>query len=149
MSEDLIALARENVEAFNAGDWDRFGATLAADTVYVEPGTQRRVEGPDAVLEVNRGWKSAFADARGTVTDAFACGDRVAIQVTWEGTQSGSLGLPGGAEIPPTNRQVTVQACEVIRVADGKIVEACHFFDVLGMLEQMGAVSEDALAHAG
>jgi steroid delta-isomerase-like uncharacterized protein len=149
MSEDLIALARENVEAFNAGDWDRFAATLADNSVYEEPGTQRRVEGTDAILDVNRGWKAAFQDATGTVTDAFACGDRVAVQITWQGTQSGALQLPGGGEVPATNREVNVQACQVLRVADGKIVEACHYFDVLGMLEQMGAVSEDALAQAG
>jgi steroid delta-isomerase-like uncharacterized protein len=149
MSDDLVALARDNVDAFNAGDWDRFGATLAADSVYEEPGTQRRVEGPDAILDVNRGWKAAFPDANGTVTDAFACGDRVAVQITWQGTQSGALTLPGGGEVPATDRQVRVQACQVIRVTDGKIAESCHYFDILGMLEQMGAVSEEALAQAG
>ena len=60
MSDDLIALARENVEAFNDGDWDRFRATLADDSVYEEPGTQRKVEGPDAITELNAGWKAAF-----------------------------------------------------------------------------------------
>src|SRR5919201_7121823 len=129
MSEDLIALAREDIESFNAGDWDRFRDTLAPDAVYVEPGTQRRVEGQDAILEVNRGWKAAFPDAHGTITDEFACGDRVAIQITWEGTQSGPLALPTGAEIQATNRRVTVQACQVMRVSDGKIAEACHYFD--------------------
>ena len=146
MSEDLIAVAHEEIEAFNADDWERFGATLATDAVYEEPGTQRRVEGTDAILELNQGWRAAFSDAKGTVTDAFACGDRVALQITWEGTQSGPLGLPGGAQIPATNKRVTVQACQVMRIADGKIVDVTHYFDVLGMLEQMGAVSEEALA---
>lgn len=149
MSDDLIALARENVEAFNDGDWDRFRATLADDSVYEEPGTQRKVEGPDAITELNAGWKAAFFDANGTVTDAFACGDRVAVQITWEGTQSGSLGLPGGAEVPATNKRVTIQACQVARMADGKIAETTHYFDVLGMLEQLGALSPEAMAQAG
>jgi steroid delta-isomerase-like uncharacterized protein len=149
MSDDLIALARENVEAFNAGDWDRFGATLTDDCVYEEPGTRRKVEGPDSIVELNQGWKAAFSDANGTVTDAFACGDRVAVQITWEGTQTGSLGLPGGAEVPAMNKRVTVQACQVARVADGKIAEVSHYFDVLGMLEQMGALSPEAMAQTG
>ena len=97
---------------------------------------------------MNRGWKAAFPDATGTVTDAFACDDRVALQVTWQGTQSGPLALPVGGQVPATNRKVNVQACQVLRVADGKIVEASHFFDVLGMLEQMGTISEEALAQA-
>jgi ketosteroid isomerase-like protein len=72
----------------------------------------------------------------------------VAIQITWEGTQSGPLQVPGG-EIAPTGRKVTVQACQVMRVEDGKAVEACHYFDMLGMLEQLGTVSAESLAHAG
>jgi steroid delta-isomerase-like uncharacterized protein len=148
MSEELIALAREGVEAFNAGDWERFRATLAPNSVYEEPGTQRRLEGPDAIIEVNEGWKAAFPDAKGTITDAFACGDRVAVQITWEGTQSGPLQVPGG-EIPPTGRKVTVQACEVMRAEGGKLVEESHYFDMLGMLEQLGTVSPETLTHAG
>jgi steroid delta-isomerase-like uncharacterized protein len=148
MSEELIAVAREEIEAFNADDWERFRATLAPDCVYEEPGTQRRVEGPDAIIEANQGWKSAYPDAQGTVTGAFACGDRVALEITWEGTQSGALEIPGGGEIAPTNRRVTLQACQVMRVADGKIVENRHFFDMLGMFEQLGAVSAEELAHA-
>jgi steroid delta-isomerase-like uncharacterized protein len=148
MSEDLVAFAREEIEAFNAGDWERLRATYASDSVYEEPGTQRRLKGSDAILEANQGWKSAFPDAHGTVTGAFACGDRVALEITWEGTQSGALQVPGGGEIAPTNRQVTIQACQVMRVADGKIVENRHFFDMLGMFEQLGAVSAEELAHA-
>jgi steroid delta-isomerase-like uncharacterized protein len=149
MAEDLIATARVDVEAFNDADWERMRSAWAADCVYEEPATKRHIEGADALVEVNQGWKAAFPDAKGTVTDAFACGDRVAVQITWEGTQSGALGLPGGAEVPPTNRSVKVQACQVARVTDGKIAEETHYFDVLGMLEQMGALSEEALAQAG
>lgn len=148
MSEELIAVAREDLDAFNAGDWDRMRAVMTPDSVYVEPGTQRRIEGQDAIIEANEGWKNAFPDAQGTITDAFACGDRVALQITWEGTQTGALEVPGG-EIPPSGRKISVQACEVFRIEDGKIAEGCHYFDMLGMLEQIGTISPDALAHAG
>jgi steroid delta-isomerase-like uncharacterized protein len=148
MSEDLISVARRNVDAFNSADWDRMRATFAPDGVYEEPGTQRRLAGADAIIEANEGWRAAFPDAKGTVTDAFACDDRVALRITWEGTQSGALQVPGG-EIPPTDRRVTIQACQVMRFEDGRIAESCHFFDMLGMLEQLGTISADTLAHAG
>lgn len=148
MSEDLVALARQEVEAFNAGDFDRMRGLLADRCVYEEPGTQRRIEGADTIIGVNQGWKAAFPDAHGTVTDVFACGDRVALQITWEGTQSGALPLPGGGEIPASNRTATVKACQVGTVADGKFTELCHYFDMLGMLEQLGTLSADKLAHA-
>ena len=146
MSDELIAVAREDLEAFNAGDWDRMRACLAPDSVYEEAGTGRRFQGADEIIEANRGWKSAFPEAHGTLTDAFACGDRVAIEVTWSGTQSGALPLPGGAEVPATNREVRIPACQVMRIVDGKIAEARHYFDMLSMLEQLGTVSERALS---
>ena len=146
MSEDLIAVARERVEAFNAGDWDRMRRVTAPDSAYDEPATQRRLEGQDAVIEASQGWKSAFPDAQGMVTSAFACDDRVVMEVAWEGTHAGALQLPGGGRIPPTNRRVSVDAALVLRVADGRIAETRHYFDMLGILEQMGTLSSETLA---
>jgi steroid delta-isomerase-like uncharacterized protein len=149
MSQDLIRVARAEIDAFNAGDWDRLVAGVTDDTVHEEPATGRRVQGIDALVELNRAWKEAFPDAKGTVTDEFACGDHVALRITWEGTQSGALALPGGGQIPPTNKRVTIYGCQVFRVADGKIAESTHYFDMLGMFEQLGAIRAEELAHAG
>jgi steroid delta-isomerase-like uncharacterized protein len=149
VSPDVIKAAREEIDAFNAGDWDRLVAGVTEDTVHEEPGTGRRVKGMDALLDLNRGWKEAFPDAKGTVTDEFACGDRVALRITWEGTHSGPLELPGGGQIPATNKRVTVYGCQVFRIADGKIAESAHYFDMLGMFEQLGAIKAEELAHAG
>jgi len=83
------------------------------------------------------------------VTDAFACDDRVTARMTWEGTQSGALELPGSGELPATNRRMTMHGCQVYRMADGKIAESIHYFDMLGMLEQLGTIKAEELAHAG
>jgi steroid delta-isomerase-like uncharacterized protein len=136
-AQDLIDVCREEVESFNAGDWDRFQATYMGNAIYEEPGTQRRVEGRDEIVEINKGWREAFPDAHGTVTNAVAGDDTVTLEITWEGTQSGALGMPQG-EIPPTNRRVTVKAAQVMKMADGEIEENHHYFDVMGMLEQLG-----------
>ena len=149
MSEDLIRAAREEIEAFNAGDWDRLAAGATDDVVHEEPATGRRVQGKDALIELNRAWREAFPDATGTITDSFACGDRVALCITWEGTQSGALPLPGGGQLPPTGKRATIQGCQVFRVADGKIAESVHYFDLLGMMEQLGTIHADELAHSG
>ena len=148
MSEDLIALAREDLEAFNAGDWDRMRELATPDSVYVEPATGRRVEGIDAIIEVNKEWKAAFPDARGTVNGEFACDGRVVMEITWRGTHDGPLPLPGGGNIPATGRTIETPACQVMRIENGKLVEAHHYFDLLGMMEQLGTISADALAHA-
>jgi steroid delta-isomerase-like uncharacterized protein len=133
-----LDIAREQIEAFNAGDWDRFAATIAEDCVYDEPGTQRHVEGPDAIVDINRGWKATFPDAHGTIERAVAANGTVTLEITWEGTQSGPFQTPSG-ELPPTERQVKVKAAQVFDIEGDKVKEAHHYFDVAGMLQQLGA----------
>ena len=94
-----IDVARENVDAFNAGDWERFKATLADGAVYDEAATQRHLVGHEAIVEANRGWREAFPDARGRVERAMADDGIVTLEITWEGTQSGPR-LPGGGAGP-------------------------------------------------
>lgn len=132
-------VARENVEAFNAGDWERFKATLAAECVYDELATQRHIEGQDAIVDANRGWKEAFPDAHGTIERTMADDGTVTVEVTWEGTQTGPLHTPGG-DIPPSSRHVTVKAVEVHQMDGDKIRETHHYFDMMGMLQQIGAM---------
>lgn len=146
MSEDLLAVARDDLDAFNAGDWDRLRELTATDSVYVEPATGRRVEGVDAILELNKEWKAAFPDAQGTVTGEFACDDRVVMEITWSGTHDGPLSVPGGGTIEPTGRHMETPACQITWVEDGKLKEAHHYFDLLGMMAQLGTVSPEALA---
>src|SRR5437588_11554405 len=97
-----IDVARANVEAFNAGDWDRFRSLLADRCVYDETATQRRVEGADAIVDTNRGWKDAFQDAQGRIERAVAADGTVTLEITWEGIQSGTLHMPTG-DLPPSN----------------------------------------------
>lgn len=138
-------VARENVEAFNAADWDRFRATLTADSVYDEMATQRHLEGQDAIIDANRGWKEAFPDAHGTVERAVASNGTVTLEITWEGTQTGPLHMPGG-DIPPSSRHVVVKAVEVFEMEGEKIRESHHYFDMMGLLQQVGAVQAGTAA---
>jgi steroid delta-isomerase-like uncharacterized protein len=131
-------VARENIEAFNAGDWERFRATLATGCVYDEPATQRHLEGQEAILEANRGWREAFPDAHGQVERAIGGDGTVTLEITWEGTQTGPLHTPEG-DIAPSGRHVVVKAAEVFEVEGDKIREAHHYFDMMGMLQQIGA----------
>jgi len=142
-----VDVARANVEAFNQADWDRFRALLAHRCVYDEPATQRRIEGADAIVDANRGWKDAFPDARGRIERAVAADGTVTLEITWEGTQSGTLHMPTG-DLPPSNRRVAVRAVQVIDMDGDRIGEVRHYFDMLGMLAQMGALPEQVAATA-
>ena len=85
---DPIEVAKGAIEKFNAGDWKGFRSALTPDTVEDEFATQRRLEGPEAVVAAAEGWKRAFPDAHGTVRSAMASENTAILEITWEGTQT-------------------------------------------------------------
>ena len=109
-ADEIVKLAREQVDAFNKGDWERVRAGLAPDCRYDEFGTQRKVEGSEKIVELFKGWKQAFPDAVGTVTSAVASGDKAALEVTWKGTHTGPLATAEGTIPASGKRQETPAA---------------------------------------
>ena len=97
MAQSAEDLARESIESYNAGDFDRLRSLLADDFYEEELATQRRLEGADARIEAARTWKRAFPDEHGTVIGAYTSGDTVAIELIWEGTQSGRMATPSAS----------------------------------------------------
>jgi SnoaL-like polyketide cyclase len=48
--------------------------------------------------------------------------------------------------IPPSNKSIEVPACEVFRVEGEKIKSSSHYFDMLTLLKQIGAMERAASA---
>ena len=148
MAKSAEDVARQSIESYNAGDFDRLRSLLADDFYEEELATQRRLEGADARIEAARSWKRAFPDERGTITGAYAIGNTVALELTWEGTQSGSMAMPDGQELPPSNKRMTVKSVEVIEIEDGKLKVLRHYFDLMTILQQIGAMDSAGTAVA-
>jgi hypothetical protein len=68
MAQSALDVARESIDCFNAGDFDRFRSLLADDSYEEELSTQRRLEGADAQVEAARGGPR---DARSTVPSIY------------------------------------------------------------------------------
>ena len=141
MSEqDHIAMAREIVEASNAGVLERSVAPQA-NGVYKELGTGRNLNGKAEILPALQGWRQAMPDVKGTVTNALASGDSVVLEITWEGTQTGPLEGPGGT-IPPSGKRQVTPATWVFDFEGDSVKESRHYFDMLSFLEQIGAMPQ-------
>jgi steroid delta-isomerase-like uncharacterized protein len=138
--QEMIHLARENIEAFNDGDVERFKATLAPDGVYEEVATQRRVQGVDQITEATMGWKQAFPDAKGIITKAVAGDSTATLELTWEGTHTGPLTGPAGT-IPASGKHQTTRAVQVFTFEGDRIKESHHYFDMMTLLQQVGPTS--------
>ena len=139
-SKDLTQVAQDIIEAFNTDDWARFKAPLAANVVYEENGTGRRIQGADAYVQVTKEWKQAFPDAKGTIRNSLSSGNAVVQEVLWEGTQTGALPTPGGT-LPPSGRRVMVPAMLWLTFQGDQIQEVHHHIDVMGMMQQLGVTS--------
>jgi steroid delta-isomerase-like uncharacterized protein len=135
---NVIEIAKASITAYNDKNWSKAKDTIAADAVYDEKGTQRRIKGVDEIIEAWQGWAKAFPDSKGTFVREFASGDTAIIEVVWKGVHTGPLQTPMGT-IPPSNKPIEVPACEVVLVEGGKIKSVSHYFDMLSLLTQIGA----------
>ena len=137
-TDEMVKLARQQIDAFNSGDWELMRGTLASDARYDEVGTQRKVEGPEKIVELFKGWKTAFPDVVGTVTSSVASGNRAALEVTWKGTHTGPLTTAEGT-IPASGKLQETPGAVFYTFEGDKIKESRHYFDSLTLLKQIGA----------
>lgn len=138
--QDLVKLAKDVVEAFNKEDWDRYMAQLATGSLYNEVGTGRQLRGAE-IIPALQGWRKAMPDVKGTVTNAFASGNKAVLEVTWQGTQTGPMDGPNGT-LPPSGKRQTTPAAWVFEFAGDKVKESHHYFDMMSFMQQIGAMPQ-------
>lgn len=71
------------------------------------------------------------------VLDPIAEGDRVSVRLRITGTQTQPFVMPNGT-VPPTGREIVIDAMNMFRFADGKVAEQWVVFDMLGVLQTLG-----------
>jgi steroid delta-isomerase-like uncharacterized protein len=72
------------------------------------------------------------------VTGAVEGGQRVVLEVTWEGTQTGEMVTEQGT-IPASGKRQKTPAAFIFDYENGKLKESRHYFDMLTFLKQIGA----------
>ena len=137
-TDEIVKIAREQVDCFNNGDWERMRGMLASDSRYDELGTQRKIEGPEKIVDLFKAWKAAFPDGAGTVTSVVSSANAVALEVTWKGTHTGPLESADGT-IPASGKRQETPAALFFTFEGDKIKESRHYFDSLTLLTQIGA----------
>lgn len=99
-------------------------------------------DGPEGVHQFAAFLGGAFSNARRSVEDVVAAGDRVAVRYVFEADHTGPL-----MGIPATGRRVRLPGIFIARVRDGKIAEYWREEDMLSLMQQLG-VSAPASAPA-
>jgi len=78
---------------------------------------------------------AAFPDFRITVEDQIADGDKVVVRWTDAGTHLGEF-----AGAAPTGRCMVLTGIDILRIADGLIVERWSEYDMLYVFQELGVV---------
>jgi steroid delta-isomerase-like uncharacterized protein len=125
--------------AYNDKNLDKVKEVFAADALYQEPGTHRRIRGVGEIIDASKGWARAIPDSNATLVREFASGGTAVIEVVWKGIQTAALQAPSGI-IPASNKPIEVPACQVIQAEGAKVKSFTHYFDMLTPLTQIGAV---------
>ena len=122
------------IQAFNERDWETEGACRTADFQAHVSGAPGPLDsaGWDAFM---RAFTTAFPDAKITIEDAVSERSTVASRWIITGTHRGAF-----QGVPPTGRPITMRGIDFSRVADGRIAEHWAQFDVLAVMQQIGAL---------
>ena len=124
------ALVRRWIEeGFNKRD------LKVVDELFVEDFTvnERKIGRAGLKQSMSRRF-TAFPDLHVTITEVLAEGDKVVLWYTVQGTQRGEF-----EGIRPTDKPVNWFGADLLRVENGKIVEARFLDDSLGLMRQLGA----------
>jgi predicted ester cyclase len=90
-----------------------------------------------AMRAIGDGFFAAFPDLTHTLDEAIAEGDLVALRLTLRGTHKAPLVLPAG-EVPATGKSIEFPAMNMMRMAEGKVVEHWVQFDSMTVMQQLG-----------
>ena len=135
-SDDDIRTVRRLLESgFGDGDLSVVDELVAPDFIEHQNGAQGI--GPDAVKRIIRGLHASLTGVRLEIEDITASGD--VVWVRSRATATNTLPFMGG---PATGRSVEIDVIDIIRFADGKMVEHWGVADRLGMIEQLGVLGD-------
>lgn len=135
MSEENKQLMRRWFEeVWNKGRADAIDEMFAADGRAYGLGDNPEVSvGPSGFRELHNTFRGAFPNMTITVEDVIAEGDKVAARCSVRGQHQGDhLGFAA------TDTPVDFTGIAIVRISDGKIVEAWNNFDFMRMNRQLG-----------
>lgn len=121
-------------EIFVNHNLDYFDSALSPDFE-----SSMGVAGPEGAKAYFGSVLAAFPDLTYTLDDLVVSGSYAAIRGTFRGTQNGTFEL-GGITVPPSGNPVEFTSIIIYEIHDGLIVSESAQLDILGILEQVGAM---------
>jgi steroid delta-isomerase-like uncharacterized protein len=124
-------------EVWNKGNYPVAFEVVDKEFLVHGAGGQVVKQGPEGVIGLVKTWREAFPDGQMTIDGLIAEGELVAALLTWHGTQEGTF-----YGIPASGKHVEVTSIGIDRIVGGKIVAGWGEVDMLGMMQQLGALPQ-------
>jgi steroid delta-isomerase-like uncharacterized protein len=135
-TEKNKALFRRFIEQVaNQGDLSVIHEMMPPDFIENQDLPAGAPQGRDGVEHFFRQWRQGFTDRNVTIDLEVAENDIVTAYQTWSGTHTGEF-----LGIPATGKAVKVTAVDIVRVADGLLVEHWGIMDMLLLMQQLGVI---------
>ena len=110
---------------------------LHGESVVLYDPTLGELKGRPALDKMWKGLFNMFPDYQIRKVRSFGQEDWVCLEVEESGTIKGSIHA-GPTEIPATGKSFSIPSSIIARVQDGLIGEVRIYFDVLGLMSQLG-----------
>jgi len=130
-------------EVWNKGHQPVADELFAQNYSHHDSSTPDLGRGPESEKKRVALYRNAFPDIRLTIEDIISEGETVTARWSCHGTHKGDLN-----GIAPTGKQFTISGISIARFANGKMTEGWVNWDAVGMMQQLGIVTELGKAKA-
>jgi ketosteroid isomerase-like protein len=130
-------------DAWNSQDWDTFEERHAENVAVFWPGQPNPTRGVRNHQAESIEFFKAFPDnhiVNNPYKILFVNGDYTCSVADFTGTFKGPMKGLDGQIIQPTNRKFQIEFCTVAKWKDGKITEERLFYDLIGVMTQIGTM---------
>jgi ketosteroid isomerase-like protein len=140
----LEQLVDRHYAEINSGDFSDVAEIFSGDVGTQAPGSEP-MSGIAPFVAYGQAFLRAFPDGRIHRDRYVEAGNRIVVEGRFTGTNTGPLQTPAG-ELPPTGRTLELPFADAFRVVDGMITEHRIYYDMAGMMVQLGLAPEPASA---
>jgi steroid delta-isomerase-like uncharacterized protein len=135
--ENKVIVLRHWEEVVSKGKLDLIDEIFAPDFVAHE--ADQDIRGPEGVRQFILMLRAAFPDLQVTVEDVLAEGDKVVQRWSAHGSHQGEL-----MGLAPSGKRISVAGMTISRFEEGKVAEEWELYDMMGMMQQLGALPSSA-----
>lgn len=123
------------VDFINTADEKMAEELVSKQAIFYVPGRSEPLKGPGGYLATIQMMRGGFPDIQWQLEETIVEPNKVAARFMMHGTHKGTFfGLPA------TGRPISVQALNIYHLCNGQIVQEYGQPDMLGLLQQIGAV---------